>query len=137
MKDKRFFENVDRDTLCFLVFVLMFSGMALGISKLSDARETKKQDVVADTNLIPGVKTDGTYVDTQLPARTNMGDTLYILGNKPKNDRRVYAMRPNGEPATFVFRGANRVTPGDTVVVDLKHKILMKNITQMHLEKQK
>ncbi|MBQ3039550.1 MAG: hypothetical protein IJD41_03250, partial [Alphaproteobacteria bacterium] len=100
MKDKRFFENVDRDTLCFLVFVLMFSGMALGISKLGDARETKKQDVVADANLIPGVKTDGTYVDTQLPARTNMGDTLYILGNKPKNDRRVYAMRPNGEPAT-------------------------------------
>lgn len=130
MKDKRFFANIDKDSVCFMVVVMLLMGVAVtvaldagGIYKSGGERENLAQ------------RRDGTNAD--LSVRTNMGDTLYVLGNKPRNNNCVYAMRPNGETGTFRFQGANRVNPGDTIVIDPEHKILMKNITQSNLAKQK
>ena len=71
-----------------------------------------------------------------LPPRTNTGDTLYVLG-KAKGKKRVYAMQPNGKIDEFKFQGVDRVKPGDTIIINMKHKFLMKNISQRNLEKQK
>ena len=75
--------------------------------------------------------------DLRLPLRTNTGDTLYVLEKCPKKNGRIYASRPDGTTGIFKFQGAERVNPGDTIVINSKHKFLMKNITQRNLERQK
>lgn len=81
------------------------------------------------------VKEAAVKTDTlNLPPRTNTGDTLYVLG-KAKGKNRVYAMQPNGEIDEFKFQGVDRVNPGDTIIINMKHKFLMKNITQRNLGK--
>ena len=138
MKDKKFLANLDRDTVCFLAAMMILAGVGATVSLGAYVAENRHKDsgeVKQDRDSLENC--DETHFDGDLPPRTNMGDTLYVLGNKSKNSNCVVAVRPDGTQGTFRFQGANKVNPGDTVIVNLKHKFLMKNITQQRLEKQK
>ena len=135
MKDKRFLSNMDRDALCFVMTVFLLSGVAAVVAVADTVM--RSGDAVVKEKVTDVTPCDGVCVNSQLPARTNTGDTLYVLGNYPKKNKSVYAKRPDGNTGTFVFDGADRVKPGDTIVINSKHNFLMKNITQRNLERQK
>ncbi len=141
-KNRNVFANLDRDTLCFMLSVLIMAGIAVPVSwnvfetgTAAGAAKEDGQSVEARKDTIE--KCGGTYADLQLPARTNTGDTLYVLGKKSENSNSVYAQTSDGNKRNFVFDGADRVKSGDTIVVNSKHNFLMKNITQRNLERQK
>ena len=135
MKNKKFLVNVDKDTLCFFVTVLFFSGLAVAVATTECV--VNKEDIQGKRSVSAMMPCDGTVLDVQLPARTNTGDTLYVLGHSPKDENSVYVQKTDGTKQKVAFDGAERVNAGDTVVVNSKHKFLMKNITQRNLERQK
>lgn len=127
MKD--WLKNCDRDAVCFMVVVMMCMGIAGGVAVdmvranpvNKNARELKKMSYEP---------CDGTCVE--LPARTNTGDTLLVLGREMKGDK-LRAVDTRGQTCNYKIDGAKYVNPGDTIVVDKKHQFLMKNITQNHI----
>ena len=133
MKNKRWLANIDKDVLCFFVTVLLMLGAGAGVMAVDSV--AKKDDSQVKKSVSVAQPCDGTAMNLQLPARTNMGDTLYVLANK--NKKYVYAKKPDGTTGLFGFAGAGCVNAGDTIVYNSKHNFLMKNITQCHLAKQK
>lgn len=130
MKSKRFLANLDKDTICFMTVVMLYGCLSGVVGKEMASGGAEKKDTVEVC--------DGTcVVDAQLPARTNTGDTLYVIG-KGKNRKNVLLAMPlHGREGIYEIQGAEKVQPGDTIVYNAKHNFLMKNITQCNLEKQK
>lgn len=108
-----------------LVFCLV-TGIVPGCEKIEDKPDAK--DLVDDF-----VPRDGTRVD--LPPRTNTGDTFFVCGRDAKRD--LLFLKPvHGSLQKSKIVGADKVLPGDTIVLHPKHKFLMKNITQRNKERQ-
>ena len=136
MKGKRFLANLDKDTICFMTVVMLYGCLAgvVGMSasmaqEMASGGGAEKKDTVEVC--------DGICVDAQLPARTNTGDTLYVIG-KGKNRKNVLLAMPlHGREGIYEIQGAEKVQPGDTIVYNSKHNFLMKNITQRNFERQK
>ncbi len=139
MKENNIFVNVDKDTVCFIAILLMFAGIAVTMAIDCRSMDDEKKRNVSSTVVLDDLRggQDGTYVNYNLPARTNMGDTLYVIGKNAKRKNLVYVHPRNGQRMDCKIMGAERINPGDTIVVHPDHKFLMKNITQRNLEKQK
>ena len=137
MKENNFFANIDKDTVCFVVVLLMFAGFAgvLGIDnkKAEPSRKTESQ-IFTDSLY---TARDGVEVDYKLPERTNTGDTLIVVEKNAKRKNIIYAQPIGGDKSKYKIMGADRVKPGDTIVINPEHRFLMKNITQRNLERQK
>lgn len=137
MKDKKILVNIDRDAVCFAVAVLILAGIgatvAWDVAKAEEIPDAAPKEVVRDTL----ENCDGTCFDTELPARTNTGDTLRVIGKSDVRKNVLVAAPLRGRAKEYKIKGVETVRPGDTIVFNKKHKFLMKNITQRNLEKQK
>ncbi len=135
MKNNRnVFANWDRDSVCFMIVVLMCLGLGATVVLDFNNKDFVNQDI-KELKKTKFESQDGTCTKGMLPERTNTGDTLYVLQRKRGN--RIYAQQPNGNSGVFKIDGADRVSSGDTIVYNSKHMFLMKNITQRNLERQK
>ena len=135
MKNKRWLANIDKDVLCFFVTVLLMLGAGAGVMMV--ACKTQKENAQKKEVVSGKQPCDELEVDYQLPARTNAGDTLFVVGKARNKKELLLAMPLSGKVAVYKILGAENVQLGDTIVYNAKHGFLMKNLTQRNLQRQK
>lgn len=139
MKNRNLFANIDRDSVCFAVAVLILSSVAATVAWDVVKAETGESIILNREDKFrkstEHEQCGGTCV-VKLPERTNTGDTFYVYGHDVEKD--VLFLKPkHGNVQRSKIKGADNVQTGDTIVVEPERKFLMKNLTQRNLERQK